>query len=144
MTDLHRVHALRQGMLARGARAAKAATEESTALATVPDFANKAKAFEHYAAHVKGVRLGPTGAATVKTGGADMPEVSSFTEYTSAARAFMSGPGPGGGVLQGFRSGGDLLRFDPATGNLGILSPQGVIRTFFRPDDGLAYFLRQF
>jgi pyocin large subunit-like protein len=41
-------------------------------------------------------------------------------------------------------SGSDLVRFDPATGNFGVLSPQGAIRTFFRPDDDVAYFLRQF
>jgi pyocin large subunit-like protein len=71
-----------------------------------------------------------------------MPELGTLTNYRSAARAFMSGPGVG--TMQGVRRGGDLVRFDPATGNFGVLSPQGAIRTFFRPDDDVAYFLRQF
>ena len=118
------------------------APQESAALAKVPDFVDTASGFEHYAAHVKGVRIEPNGAYSLKIGGADMPEFGSLSEYRSAARAFMSGSGEG--TLQGIRSGGDLLRFDTASGNFGVLSPQGVIRTFFRPDDGVDYFLRQF
>jgi pyocin large subunit-like protein len=37
-----------------------------------------------------------------------------------------------------------LLRFDQTNGYFGVLSPQGVIRTFFRPDAGIDYFLSQF
>ena len=125
--------------VARGARTAEGA---GSALARVPDFRDTASAFAHYAAHVKGVRLGPLGSAALKVGGADLPEFGSFAEYRAAARSFMSGPGEG--TLQGFRAGGDLLRFDPANGYFGVLSPQGVIRTFFRPDAGIDYFLGQF
>jgi RHS repeat-associated protein len=124
------------------AAAEKLALESTTALAKVPDFADTANAFEHYAAHVKGIRLGPNGAYALKAGGADMPEAGSFAQYRSAARSFMSGPGEG--TVQGIRAGGDLVRFDPASGNFGVLTPQGVIRTFFHPDDGIDYFLSQF
>lgn len=48
------------------------------------------------------------------------------------------------GVLEGIRMGGDLLRFDPVSGYSGVRSPSGLIRTFFRPDEGIDYFLRQF
>lgn len=72
-----------------------------------------------------------------------MPEFKSFAEYRTAARGFMGG-GKGDGVLEGVRPDGDLVRFDPRTGNFGLRSPQGVIRTFFRPKDGMGYFREQF
>jgi hypothetical protein len=112
-----------------------------TALEVVPNFADEAKAFEHYAKHSKGVVL-RNGKATVKAGGADVPEFATFADYRNAARSFMSGSG-GSGTLNGFKD-GNLLRFDPSTGYFGVLSNKGVVRTFFRPDDGIAYFYEQF
>lgn len=72
-----------------------------------------------------------------------MPEFGSFGAYRAAARQFTGGGTPSG-VLEGIRSGGDLVRFDPASGYLGIRSADGVIRTFFSPDEGIDYFFRQF
>ena len=72
-----------------------------------------------------------------------MPEFGSFTAYRLAARKFM-GAGKPADAMEGVRAGGDLVRFDPASGYFGIRSPGGVIRTFFRPDDGINYFLGEF
>lgn len=83
------------------------------------------------------------GTAFLKAGGADMAELGNFGTYRAAARQLMGGATPSG-VLVGIRIGGDLLRFDPGSGYFGIRSPSGVIRTFFRPDEGIDYFLRQF
>lgn len=71
-----------------------------------------------------------------------MPEFSSFGEYRSTARSFMSG-GAGEDVLEGFRLNGDILRFDPTTQYFGVMSREGIIRTFFRPESQ-NYFYEQF
>ncbi len=51
-------------------------------------------------------------------------------------------------LLEGVRANGDIVRFDPSTGYFGVRSPDGTIRTFFRPDGDasarLQYFYEQF
>lgn len=121
----------------KGSQAAKV----GTGLVKVGDFASDGAAFAHYAKHVKGVIL-KDGSARVKRGGADMPEFADFASYRRAARKFMGG-GSGTGIMEG-TVGGNLLRFEQATGYFGVRSSSGVIRTFFRPDDGVDYFLAQF
>jgi hypothetical protein len=49
----------------------------------------------------------------------------------------------GGNVLELTRSDGVICRFDRATGSFLAFNPDGVIRTYFRPNDGEAYFRRQ-
>lgn len=73
--------------------------------------------------------------------GIDLPEFQTYAQYVGAARSFFSGPGTG--ILEGTRADGALVRFDPATGYFGVMR-NGAISTFFRPDNGLAYFLEQF
>lgn len=50
--------------------------------------------------------------------------------------------------MEGVRAKGDFVRFDPQSGYFGIRTPEGIIRTFFRPSGGAAerfqYFLSQF
>jgi hypothetical protein len=120
------------------------ATEGATpgVVATVGDFRDTASAFTHYAKRVRGGVL-RNGTASVKAGGADMPELGSFGEYRAAARLIMGGGTPSG-VMEGIRSNGDLLRFDPESGYFGARTAGGVIKTFFSPDDGIDYFYRQF
>lgn len=115
---------------------------EGGALSKVPDFANSRLAAEHYAKHVHGI-IDKGGVQTLSKYGADMPEFNSFQEYVQEARKFNSGPPPSG-VLDGVRANGDILRFDTATGNFGITTPHGSIRTFFRPSEGVDYFYDQF
>jgi pyocin large subunit-like protein len=49
----------------------------------------------------------------------------------------------GGDVLEIVRDDGVTTRFDRATGAFVAFGDDGVIRTFFRPADGEAYFRRQ-
>lgn len=49
----------------------------------------------------------------------------------------------GGQVLEIIRSDGVITRFDRETGAFLAFDPDFTIRTFFKPNDGEAYFLRQ-
>lgn len=55
-------------------------------------------------------------------------------EYEALADLFLGGPASAD-VLQGTRaSNGDLLRYNRVTGEFGILTSVGIIRTYYRPD----------
>ena len=76
-----------------------------------------------------------------------MPEFGSNPqEYIETGKRFMSGPIKDG-IMSAYRTGGDLIRFQPSTGYFGTLSPDNIVRTFFRPDGDataqLNYFLNQ-
>ncbi|WP_315096372.1 hypothetical protein [uncultured Cellulomonas sp.] len=45
-------------------------------------------------------------------------------------------------VLTGRRSNGDVVRYDRRTGSLGVFRG-GVIVAYFRPDEGVEYYLRE-
>ncbi|WP_165547438.1 RHS repeat-associated core domain-containing protein [Kribbella sindirgiensis] len=122
----------------------RAAAGNSTGeLIRVADFANDRAAFSHYAKHVKGIKLGSKGSATLKNGGPDVPEVLDYQTYRRRARLFMGG-GAQPGTIEGVRSSdGAVIRLDPSTGYFGVRSRDGIIRTFFRPDDPTTYFLEQ-
>ncbi len=67
-------------------------------------------------------------------------------EYQQQAADFLSGT-PDANELQLQRPGGDYVRYDPTTGEFGIVTPDGTIRTYYDISgraDPLAYFLRQF
>lgn len=49
----------------------------------------------------------------------------------------------GGAVLELRRNDGVITRFDKASGAFLAVNRDGTIRTFFRPNDGEAYFRRQ-
>ncbi len=49
----------------------------------------------------------------------------------------------GGDVLETVRPDGVISRFDRSTGAFIAFNRDGIIRTFFRPNDGEAYFWRQ-
>ena len=63
-------------------------------------------------------------------------------EYLHAAQALRDRPA-GGEVLESRRTDGVVTRFDRASGAFLAYDPDLVIRTFFRPNDGEAYFQRQ-
>ena len=48
-----------------------------------------------------------------------------------------------GNVLESVRADGVISHFDRASGAFIAFNPDGVIRTYFRPNDGEAYFQRQ-
>ncbi|MEX5533295.1 RHS repeat-associated core domain-containing protein, partial [Pseudomonas syringae] len=118
------------------------ASQGPKGLQLLPDFSNRRKAFEHYAKHSQGVILGGKGKATAKPDGADVPEFTSLDSYVSAARSFWS-PAARGGVLQGTRADGSMLRLEPSTGYFGVMRG-GKINTFFRPSGDAAAQLKYF
>jgi hypothetical protein len=101
------------------------------------DFA-PGKAAEHYNKHVLGVLQD----GSPKPGGADMPEFLDQNDYVQGARDLLDGPA-GNGVLETVRGNSDIVKFDTNTGAFGVRTAGGVIRTFFRPDEGVTYFNNQ-
>ena len=63
-------------------------------------------------------------------------------EYLRRAQVLRDGPS-GGAVLEIVRRDGTVTRFDRTTGAFIAFASDGVIRTFFRPNDGEQYFRRQ-
>jgi len=63
-------------------------------------------------------------------------------EYLTAAQKHVTAP-EGGDVLVKTRSKGDVLVYNQTTNEFGVVTNQGVIRTYFKPTDGLDYFNRQ-
>ena len=62
--------------------------------------------------------------------------------YLRAAQTLRDQPA-GGAVLELRRSDGVVTRFDKTSGAFLAVNRDGTIRTFFRPNDGEAYFRRQ-
>ena len=60
-------------------------------------------------------------------------------DYLRGAQALVRG-GPGVETLQ---QRGDTLFFKESTDEFAVLSDRGVIRTYFKPDDGRRYWERQ-
>jgi hypothetical protein len=56
----------------------------------------------------------------------------SASDYERMANKFLTGPKPNG-VLQKTRPNGDIVRFDPATGDFGVVTSNGTIRTYYKP-----------
>lgn len=63
-------------------------------------------------------------------------------EYLGLAQRLRDRP-VGGDVLEAVRGDGTVTRFDRSSGAFLAFEPNGMIRTFFRPNDGEAYFRRQ-
>ena len=64
-------------------------------------------------------------------------------DYLVMAQSLRDAP-VGGAVLEAVRSSdGVISRFDRTTGAFLAADPDGTIRTFFKPNDGEAYFRRQ-
>lgn len=88
-------------------------------------FRNRARLEEHYQKH--GVEFGRV----------------TIDDYLVMAQSLRDAP-VGGDVLEAVRaSDGVISRFDRATGAFLAVDRDGTIRTFFKPNDGEAYFRRQ-
>ena len=59
-------------------------------------------------------------------------------DYATKADAFLLGP-KSATALDYTRSQGNLVRFDPATNEFGVLSAAGEVRTYFRPVPGVTH-----
>jgi len=98
---------------------------ESSVRQNTRGFRNTARLDEHYQKH-----------------GAEFGRVT-IEEYLVMAQSLRDAP-VGGNVLETVRSSdGVVSRFDRATGAFLAADPDGTIRTFFKPNDGEAYFRRQ-
>ena len=53
-------------------------------------------------------------------------------EYEQMADAFLGGPAPSG-AFECTRVQGDLVRYNPATNELGVLSTTKIIHTYYKP-----------
>jgi RHS repeat-associated protein len=121
--------------------------EKQDALATVPKFASRKLEIEHGAKHGAGVIVKNPAKPVpkiklkdLKPGQLqpDVPEGRPISEYSKLARFFFSGRPEG---VEDALVKGQLYRYDKKTGFFGILSPQGIVRTLFRPDNGREYFV---
>jgi pyocin large subunit-like protein len=63
-------------------------------------------------------------------------------EYLRRAQALRDAP-TGGPILETRRADGVTTRFDRRTGDFVAFNPDATLRTFFRPNDGEAYYKRQ-
>lgn len=87
-------------------------------------FANSDRLDEHYEKHAR--EFGPI----------------SKLDYLRQAQSLRDAP-RGGPILDAVRRDGVITRFDRRTGAFLAANPNGVIRTFFKPNDGERYFRRQ-
>jgi RHS repeat-associated protein len=115
---------------------------KSDALATLPRarFASRKLEIEHGAKHGAGVIVKNPANPRPKSGGADVPEGRTISQYRTIARYFFSGHPEG---VEDVLISGEHLRYDPKTGYFGILSKEGNVRTLFRPDRGRDYFVEE-
>ena len=87
-------------------------------------FANSQRLDEHYEKH--GVEFGRI----------------TKQDYLRLALTLRDAPA-GGAILETIRHDGVRTRFDRQTGTFLAFNPNGVIRTFFKPNDGERYYRRQ-
>jgi pyocin large subunit-like protein len=104
------------------------AVEGSAAASHVnrPDigFASRQKLLDHYQKHGR-----EFGSITLE-------------QYLRAAQELRDRPA-GGAILESPRPDGSVTRFDRQSGDFIAFNRDGVIRTYFRPTDGEAYYKRQ-
>ncbi|MEV0317701.1 polymorphic toxin-type HINT domain-containing protein [Streptomyces sp. NPDC050658] len=62
----------------------------------------------------------------------EFPNLNNAKEYVEAGKKFLGSADPS--VLTRTRSNGDVIRFNPATNEFGVMDPSGVPRTYFKPD----------
>lgn len=73
--------------------------------------------------------------------GSEFPEFHSEMDYVRAANAFVHSPPPGTLIKHDAR--GDTLFYQPSTDTFAVMDRRGEPRTFFKPDNGMAYWNRQ-
>ena len=73
--------------------------------------------------------------------GREFPEFHSAQDYERGAQAFVATPPAG--TLTKHRDNGDTLFYNPATNTFAVADRRGEPRTFFRPNNGRAYWDQQ-
>ncbi|MFO7290753.1 hypothetical protein SAMN04488025_12914 [Planifilum fulgidum] len=92
-----------------------------------PQFASEKHLDDHYVKHV--IRQKEFGNISKE-------------EYLRRAQELVTSE-PGGDILVKRRSNGDRLFYNQRTNEFAVLTEDGIIRTFFKPRDGIDYFRRQ-
>ncbi len=69
--------------------------------------------------------------------GSQFPQFASEQDFIRGVHAFLLHP-PAGTLIK-HRDNCDTLYFDPASGTFAVQASNGAPRTFFKPDDGMAY-----
>jgi hypothetical protein len=108
----------------RPPRPATRAPTETRAFGPAVGFRTRVRLDEHHAKH-----------------GAEFGTITR-DDYLRRAQALRDAP-VGGAVLELRRDDGTVSRFDRASGGFVAFDADGIIRTYFRPNDGEAYFRRQ-
>ena len=98
---------------------------ETYASGTPNSWANEGTLTDHYARH-----------------GADFGS-QSMEDYAAKARDFFRDHGEGTIEVKIDKTDGTIRVYDKASNTLGVYTPDGLTRTFFKPKAGLAYWLRQ-
>jgi pyocin large subunit-like protein len=73
--------------------------------------------------------------------GREFPGLHNEQDYVSAANTFVHHPPAGTLTKQDAR--GDMLFYQPSTDTFAVMDARGEPRTFFKPDNGMAYWNRQ-
>ncbi|GAB2580294.1 hypothetical protein GCM10027190_32380 [Spirosoma areae] len=76
-----------------------------------------------------------------KKHGAEFPEFYNAKQYVEGAKNFLHNSPTG--TLMKTRTNGDILKYHPVTNTFGVMDASGVLRTMFRPSDGMKYWLKQ-
>lgn len=63
-------------------------------------------------------------------------------QYLKGAQDLVSSK-PGGNILTKVRPNGDTIFYNKATNEFAVKTSDGIIRTYFKPTDGINYFNRQ-
>ena len=99
-------------------------TQQRAEVSSTIGFASQQKLLEHYQKH-----------------GSEFGSIT-IDEYLRQAQA-MRDHAVGGDVLEFVRTDGVVTRFDRSTGAFIAFNSDGTIRTYFKPNAGESYFLRQ-
>ncbi|MDQ6700895.1 MAG: hypothetical protein M3Z36_12015 [Acidobacteriota bacterium] len=73
--------------------------------------------------------------------GAEFGQIS-VEQYLTLAQGLRDAP-LGGDILRSDRSGGGYAKYDRISNSFGAYDQDGTIRSFFKPNDGERYFVRQ-
>ena len=112
------------GILLAGCSASPATTDPGVSGVSTVGFASEEKLTEHF--HKHGSEFG----------------CKDESAYLKLAQTLRDKP-VGGDVIEAQRSDQTITRFDRSSGAFIAFDPDKVIRTFFKPNDGEAYFKRQ-
>ena len=99
-------------------------TQQRVEASSAIGFASRQKLLEHYQKH-----------------GSEFGSIT-IEEYLRKAQA-MRDQSVGGDLLEFVRTDGVVTRFDRSTGAFIAFNSNGTLRTFFKPNAGESYFLRQ-